>query len=301
MAEPNEEMRELADAADLIDDATFDPDVMPKFTAEELGVTDPPPETEEKPSQEPVEPPEEEAPAITLDSLLGVDKPAEEPQEESAGEEQPEAKEPESGAQARIRELSEAKAASDKRYDELVALQMKQAGPQPTAEETQEPIAELEPEVAEYMRPYFAEANKKLLDRIDSLEKSVQPMQAQVQDELYANEIAKHVPGFKPDMLDKLKAEFDAMPESEQPIYRDGGIAGAVILAQKMASRGALAVGTPKKNNKPSELASRHNSDMGSDTTVADGGTMSDEDKLKLINDASEEDVLRMLAQLEAQ
>lgn len=305
MADSLDEMREMAEAVDAIDDATFDPDVLPPVPVEEPVETDPAPEADK--ADEPKETPQEEAQELTLDDLLAGEapeaKPVEKAKEEPAGEEQPEAKEPESGAKARVREATAETAEWKKRYDELVALQMKQAQ-QPEPAQEQEQAQELDPDVEGYMDPYIDKGvdrrTEALVSRLDAIEQSVQPIQDKLQDQLMAAEIAKFVPGFKPEMMGTLKTEFDAMPEAEQPVYRDGGIAGAVILAQKMAGRGALAVGNTN-DNKPSELASRHNSDMGSDTSVIESNELSDEEKAALLENADEETILRMLQQLEAQ
>jgi hypothetical protein len=244
---------------------------------------------------------EDDAGPLDVDDLFGLlgdePKPAQkaEPEEESNSEEstapetgQENVVEEPSGVDARIKELSERLRRAEEQNDLLIKRQL--GGDVEEGEERAE-MPELEPDVQEYLRPYVDSMVKK---ELEEMREYLKPVRDQQEREAVANRV-KSYPGleaFKPEHVTVLEQAFASLPEEEKPLYQGGGMAGAILLAQRLASEGKL--GLPKKSNKPSGMASRHHSESsGASVTAPD--TVTEDDRARRIMNMSGDQVLEIL------
>ena len=303
--DPLDDLREMGEAADLVGEAPP--------TSEEIRESIDAPVEEPSVGVEPdlvggIEPDDggEEEP-VSVAELLGA---KEAPMEQGEGEQtegssdpEPDPEELPSRRDARIQDLTDRLKASEERSEKMFEAML--AGKAPDAEgEPQEPgetDPELDPDVADYLKPYTRAEAKAMygdkIERLDQMEEAMAPMRKQSADDALAKSIGRHVEGFKPEMLDAIQKEWDSMPEGDEKADFGMGTVGAAMLAQKMISDGKLKInGTTTK--KPARLASRHNADLGGEAPGV-GGSLSEDELLGKLDSMSASDVRSLVEQIE--
>ncbi len=232
---------------------------------------------------------------LTVDDILGLNKPVESAPAEpkDTGESASPVEESPSGVDKRFAELTSELARLREQNDLLVNQRLKE-GSEPVAEPVGDET-ELNPDVQDYMKPYIKDAlgfdPEKLVAENERLRKVTEPLIAQRETEELAGAISRHVEGFDSSHMPELQKAFDGLSEQEQAEY--GGIQGAALFAQSLVSRGALNVGTKQKQT-PRTLSRRmHGETSGAAPIMA--GEMSEDDKIKRLNELSGESIRQMV------
>lgn len=219
--------------------------------------------------------------AMDFDELLGIGKPAAAPvHEPEGGAAAPEPSTPAPGsAEARIAELADRLRKAEEDRDKLMSRLL---GDTPATEQNQ-PAAdggnpEIDPGSSEFLRPYIrAEAEAMVAERLGAVEQVIAPLRQQAESLEIAAAIATVVPGFKPEHLPILEAEFDKITDPRaQAIYGDR-IPGAALFARALEERGVLDFGQRKSQPRVSPLAGRHNV-AGGGARLPTGDASADED-----------------------
>lgn len=263
------------------DPPTPDPENVPDVTVEESHEPDP-------------------TPGVDLDKLLGIGKPKSEepPKQEDAQEskepegEQPEHKVPAPGSvEERLADLSATVKFLKEDRDRLIDQSLNQGQPNQAEGEAK---PEIDPEVLEYFKPIVQEVFGK---QIDELTDAVKPIQEQNADANLSGLIGQHVKGFKPEHMRALYDATKEMPDENKSLYT-GSVAGAILLAKELKSRGALkGLKTEQKPNS-SILAARHHAEI-TGPTPRDVDDMSDEEKARRLADMDGDKILDILDQME--
>lgn len=239
---------------------------------------------------------EAESSDISLDELLGLKKrqPAREadpePAQERAGktaggdtsDRQP------SAIEQRMSEMSDEIRRLKDQNDLLIRREL-------ATHDDQSAGAEQTEELSDDVREYFRKYGLVTKDEVSELQETLKPIREQKQREQLAAFIGNHVEGFRAEHVPALIDAVNSMEGPERSLYEDG-VAGAVLLAHNLVSRGALDLG--KKKGRVNPLVQRHHSESGG--TTANGRDQMDEDaQVRALMAADPEAIRRMVDNLE--
>lgn len=238
---------------------------------------------------------------IDIDAALGIpkSKPAADPEPKAEVTEPAEPK-PAPGHEPTAIEKRLSEMAADNRAlrEQLDAVTRRLLGddkPAAGAPATDDDGFEPSPDVQEYLRKYGVVTKEDLAD----LQKAVEPLRQQREDQEIASFVAQHVDGFKAEHMPVLYAAIDKMSEQDRAPYR--GVQGAALLAASLVKRGALDLGTKTKSKpapaEPNPLLARHHTEAaGSRPPMGEA-----EEQLawaKRINEMSDEEFRAQLLRL---
>ena len=86
----------------------------------------------------------------------------------------------------------------------------------------------------------------------------------------------------------------EAMSEDQRALYGNGGAAGLVLLARDLQSKGVLAGGKKKPQQRTNPLANRHHAEGGGPQPVAQD-ELSEEAKIRKLMATPGSEILKML------
>ena len=235
----------------------------------------------------------EDAP-FSIEDVLGIGKPSEpvETEQEQAGEKPAESEEQPTGTEARFSEMSE-QLRNEREQTRLLTEKLLQLNT-PSGEPEASHVIDLDDDVKEYMKPYI---EAELGSRMAAMEESLAPMKKASEDEALAGQISIHVEGFTAKDLPKQQAAFNAIPDAQKGLY-EGSVAGATLLAQKLANEGSF--GRSGKKRTSNSLAARHQSESGSGLSGNQSGDMSEADKIRRLDNMSDDDITAILARMQS-
>jgi len=233
----------------------------------------------------------EDAP-LSVEDILGISTPSTPPDGTvQAEEEKPaESKEPKTGTDARLSEMSEQLRHYREQNEKLTNKLLTEPGH--SGEPSDEQPVELDQDVVDYMAPYIEAGIGK---RMSVIEDSIAPMAKTAENQAIADQIALDVEGFTVEDLPKLVDAFEAVPQDQRARY-EGSIAGAALLAKKLADGGMF--GKKRKTGSSNPLAQRHQTEGGSGVSRQQSDDMSEDEKVRRINEIPGDTVLDMLERM---
>ena len=293
-----DEMIEMGEAVEKLGDKPpeIKPDPVPESDGE--ATPEPTPEPEDVLSGglgQPLE--QEDESVLTVDQLLGLEdevKSEDAPKQDEQDETPPEPeKEPKPGSMdERIRELTARNKKLEEDRDRFVERELGKGDGAPAEKTPGEP--ELDPDVLEYFKTYSKAA---LADDLSEIRNDLRPMKDQTHNDQLAGVINDHVDfDFKASDMAALYKEMEGMSEQDQAFYKDG-VPAAVLLADKLHSRGALG-GEKEPQKRTANLSSRHHSES-TGAPPRDPGAMGDEEKARRLLAMDDNEILAILDRLE--
>lgn len=229
----------------------------------------------------------EDAP-FSIEEALGIGTPATEEATPEPAEEKPaEPEAPDTSIEARLKEMSD-RVRHTEEQNRLLTEKLLQPDA-PSGEQGATQMPELDQDVVEYMAPYI---KAEVEERIKAIEASVEPIRRESENAALAEQIAEHVDGFSASDMPALFSAFDDIPKEKRPLYGEG-VAGAIILAQKLANEGKF--GQKPKARSSNSLAARHQTESGSGISGYQTGETSEAEKIKRLNNMSDEAVRDIL------
>lgn len=228
------------------------------------------------------------APALDLDELLGFGKPEPAPVPEPAGgTAATESSQPAPGSvDARLSEMAERLRKAEEDRDKLLK---KVLGDSPEPEQPPAgDLPELDPGTVEFLQPYIRQAAEAIVnERLGPIERATSSLTKEAEAKEIAEAIAAVVPGFRPEHLPIMEAEFEKITDPKaQAVYGDR-IPGAALFARALEERGVLDFGN-KKQPQPrvSPLAGRHSVVAGGAGSSANQGTADEDAAIKRLMSA---------------
>ncbi len=229
----------------------------------------------------------EDAP-FSIEEALGISTPATEEAAPEPAEEKPaESEAPDTSTEARFKEMSDRVRHTEEQNRLLTEKLLQPDAPSGEQEATHMP--ELDQDVVDYMAPYI---KAEVEERMKAIEASVEPMRRETENAALAEQIAEHVDGFSVSDMPALFSAFDEIPKEKRPLYGEG-VAGAIILAQKLTNEGKF--GQKPKARSSNSLAARHQTESGSGVAGHQTGETSEAEKIKRLNNMSDEAVRDIL------
>ena len=201
---------------------------------------------------------------IDLDAILGIEpKKAPEPQPKAEATEpaapKPAPEHEPTPMEKRLSEMAAEIRSLRESNDALTRRALADDKPQQQQAATDDDDGELSPDVVAYLKKYGVVTREDL----STIQKAVDPLLQQQEDQQIAAFVANHVDGFKAEHMPALYDAINAMSEQERAWY--AGVQGAALLAASLVKRGALDLGTKSKTEPaprtPNPALARHHTE----------------------------------------